>query len=528
MEHVVVVMNVLVVSKIKLRMVLMIGVLRKTILITIIVTISIIGSGCGSTGGGGGRMDPAECRTSCSMESSCNVAVCQFNNKIYIEAHKNPNLRVDPPKCSCITITDGDNVSSTNSGGASGGGNTSGVNTQARGPTIEERRKQMEEDNERWRQEVEARFAEYERALPTGTSSVTSTTGGQNIGNPQVNNLATNNGVVIPASPRQAGQGSRSQGTGAQRTGGNVTFRPGQTTRDDQSANPNAANNTDSRAQGAGGQRVGGNTNAASQQTTSGQNQPVQTTQTMSPPGTNVARVATTPQQTPQLQAATTIAQHTPPPTPRPTPTPSPVRETYIVQGIDWLDPEARIPDRNGNFKVKEAIYLPSWDIYHIPTRTEIDNIIRMARALQNVRNTYGNSMTITSWLRPTNVDPALLESGRLKRAPDATYSGASSRARRDGDQTPHPARGADYNKWVGGAAGSLHITGLAADVSARNHLFLNFLIERQNLLASNSLWMQNETQTRVGTETGYIHLDLGSQGREGEGGERYRIFRAR
>jgi hypothetical protein len=211
----------------------------------------------------------------------------------------------------------------------------------------EERQARIEEirvQNEQDRQEIIARF---EPSLPRGTSSVTSPASEQNIGNPQTNNLATNNGVVMTARSR-----SRSQGTGAQRTGGNITFRPQQTTRNDQSANPNAANITESRREGAPGVQ-----NYRERQT-SVQGQAQTTSGTQQPTDSTVARVATTPQPTPQMLAAT-IAEYTPQtrrpvpspnPTPMPestpgtttTPTPSSSRDnninTHQLSGAHWVD----------------------------------------------------------------------------------------------------------------------------------------------------------------------------------------------
>jgi hypothetical protein len=166
------------------------------------------------------------------------------------------------------------------------------------------KKEEIKIESEKQRQEIIANFEAYEKTLPIGTSSVTSQ-GEQNIGNPQVNNLAAKNGFVIPSNSRQGNSGGRSQGTGAQRTGGNVTTRPQKTTRDAQSANPNAANNTESRRDGANG-----SLDYTKQQST-GINQQ-KTTVTVQPvTETTIARVAVVQQQTPQIQAET-IAEFTP------------------------------------------------------------------------------------------------------------------------------------------------------------------------------------------------------------------------
>ncbi|MCL2721865.1 MAG: D-Ala-D-Ala carboxypeptidase family metallohydrolase [Treponema sp.] len=348
-------------------------------------------------------------------------------------------------------------------------------------------------EGERQRQESAARFAEHDRTLPLGTSSITSSTGNQNVGNPQVNNLATADGVIISANrdPR--------------RGNANINNNRSLTGRNDQSANPNAANNTESRAQGAGGQRVGGD--ISNQQTTTNTTQ-----QTSQVSGATVARSAATPQQMAQV-IANSIADREQPSEPRspPQPTvrqqiPQQVRpETYIVQGIDWLDPNARIPTRNGNFIVKDAIYLQSWDLYHIPTENEINNIMRMAHELQRLRNNGWGPININSWLRPTSVNPGRLnsETGKITRDLDAKYTGTSLRTRRDGDSSIHNARGANYNSWIGGVSGSSHTTGLAVDIiNSRG-------IELERWLNENWEGGVGSAFSRTVSPKGFTHIDL-------------------
>jgi hypothetical protein len=156
----------------------------------------------------------------------------------------------------------------------------------------------MMQEDEQWKQEVETRFAEYDKTLPVGKSSVTSNTNNQNIGNPQINNIATGDGII-----RGSGRG---QGTGSQRTGGNVTNRSQQpTARDSQSANPNAANNIQSRRDGASGSL------SYTEQQPAGSSQQQQEKIIQHASGTTIARVATAQQQTPQMQAVSTIVEFT-------------------------------------------------------------------------------------------------------------------------------------------------------------------------------------------------------------------------
>ena len=120
-------------------------------------------------------------------------------------------------------------------------------------PTLQERLDEIKAEDERLYQEMVKRFEAYEKSLSTGASTITNPPGNQNIGNPHVNQIATSNGVVIPASPRQPNTDGRGQGAGAQRVGGNTNKNRPVTGRTDQSANPNAVNNTESRAHGAQG-----------------------------------------------------------------------------------------------------------------------------------------------------------------------------------------------------------------------------------------------------------------------------------
>jgi hypothetical protein len=124
-----------------------------------------------------------------------------------------------------------------------------------------------------------------------------------------------------------------------------------------------------------------------------------------------------------------------------------------MYRGIDWSNSSAQI---TRNFSVREVTYLPRWGIYHIPNEREMDNIIRLAQALQRVRDVYGRAMTITSWIRPTSVNPGKLDESRRRiihdegaRQPDGLF-----------------AKNANYNAIIGGATGSYHISGLAVDIN--------------------------------------------------------------
>lgn len=99
---------------------------------------------------------------------------------------------------------------------------------------------------------------------------------------------------------------------------------------------------------------------------------------------------------------------------------------------IDWSNPESQI---SVNFKVKEALLLPSWNILHVPSEEEKSNIIKAAQMMEIIREYLGNPIHINCWIRP-----------QITNCPGSKSNGK------------------DYNKFVGGARNSAHIEGLACD----------------------------------------------------------------
>jgi len=229
-------------------------------------------------------------------------------------------------------------------------GQQSVVDNKNKKNTQQERIDEMRAENERQREEIRRRFEDYNTPVSTGNSSVTGTTGSQNVGNPQYNNIAAKNNTVVSVNP-----GNRSRGTGSQRVGGNVTSRPEQTGRYDQSVNPNASDNFESRQDGAQGSQDYNN----QQQAPDRSQKSISSPQTLS--GAKVVRSGVTqtqPQQPPKI--ADTIANWTPPPritptppsettsvpaikSPRPIPTPPPKQVSKITKGYDFSNQSARI-----------------------------------------------------------------------------------------------------------------------------------------------------------------------------------------
>ena len=72
------------------------------------------------------------------------------------------------------------------------------------------------------------------------------------------------------------------------------------------------------------------------------------------------------------------------------------------IRQINWTDTNARI---SRFFTVHEALWLPSWKIYHTPSEDEKDNIIEFAKKMDVVRDFYGIPINIHCWIRPVSVN---------------------------------------------------------------------------------------------------------------------------
>jgi hypothetical protein len=64
---------------------------------------------------------------------------------------------------------------------------------------------------------------------------------------------------------------------------------------------------------------------------------------------------------------------------------------------INWSDPKCPI---SKHFTVHDALYLKSWDVYHIPTEAEIQGILSLAPLMDEIWETFGE-MERHCWLRP-------------------------------------------------------------------------------------------------------------------------------
>ena len=107
--------------------------------------------------------------------------------------------------------------------------------------------------------------------------------------------------------------------------------------------------------------------------------------------------------------------------------------EVYLANTVDWNNPAGRI---SKDFTVHEALWLNSWRVYHTPSEEEKENIVRMAAALQKVRDQLKRPIIVHCWIRPLKAN-----------CPGSQYHRKN------------------YNKFVGSTATtSAHIDGRAVD----------------------------------------------------------------
>jgi len=99
---------------------------------------------------------------------------------------------------------------------------------------------------------------------------------------------------------------------------------------------------------------------------------------------------------------------------------------------IDWTKPRSQLTK---HFTIHDALYLPSWKIYHIPSEEEKLNIIKQAEVMEKIREFLGLPIIVSCWIRPLSVN-----------CPASIYHGKN------------------YNKFVKGSKTSAHTIGLATD----------------------------------------------------------------
>ena len=57
-------------------------------------------------------------------------------------------------------------------------------------------------------------------------------------------------------------------------------------------------------------------------------------------------------------------------------------------------------------FNWHDALWLPQFDCCHIPSQTEINNIIRMANKMDTIRRFLGCPLIVHVWIRPILNNP--------------------------------------------------------------------------------------------------------------------------
>lgn len=138
---------------------------------------------------------------------------------------------------------------------------------------------------------------------------------------------------------------------------------------------------------------------------------------------------------------------------------------------IKWDDPKSKI---SKYFTVHEALYLPSWELHHIPSEQEKAAIINMAQKMDLVREYLGNAIIVHCWIRPKSVNQPKSARYHLK----------------------------NYNAACGGAPGSAHMEGIAVDF----HVAKMTCDEARHLLVSKL----DEFKIRMEDISGnWVHVDM-------------------
>ena len=116
------------------------------------------------------------------------------------------------------------------------------------------------------------------------------------------------------------------------------------------------------------------------------------------------------------------------------------------ASAIDWTNGSYAI---SKHFTVKEACWLPSWSVMHIPSEEEKQNILKQAAKMDLIRDFLNVPLRIHCWIRP------------VLNNPESEFNGK------------------DYNALVKGAKNSAHKIGLATDYDAEG---LNCDVVREKL----------------------------------------------
>ena len=69
---------------------------------------------------------------------------------------------------------------------------------------------------------------------------------------------------------------------------------------------------------------------------------------------------------------------------------------------VNWDNPKSKI---SKYFTVHEATFLPSWRVYHTPSTKEKEEIIKLAKIMDIVRERIGKPIIVHVWIRPKSVN---------------------------------------------------------------------------------------------------------------------------
>lgn len=132
-----------------------------------------------------------------------------------------------------------------------------------------------------------------------------------------------------------------------------------------------------------------------------------------------------------------------------------------------------KIPDCK-HFTWHDSCYLPSWQIHHIPSDVEQQNIIATALIMEKIREYLGLPINIHVWMRP------------ILNNPTSKYNGQ------------------DYNKLVGGAINSEHKVGNAVDFDVSTLTCDNVRAKLLSKLIEFNIRMENKFLSN------WVHVDRG------------------
>ena len=143
-------------------------------------------------------------------------------------------------------------------------------------------------------------------------------------------------------------------------------------------------------------------------------------------------------------------------------------------QEINWTDNNDKITD---HFRVHEALWLPSWRIYHIPSDEEKQQIVSLASFMEKIRELQNRPIFVHCWIRPLKVN-------------------------RPGTQFHKK----NYNKYVGSTSRrSPHIFGRAVDFHVAGFAGPKKCAEIRNMILPN---LQRWNIRMENIEGGWIHID--------------------